>query len=137
MRRKVWLFFISVVGSMGVYFGALVLGVGYGLPLLKNAEVWLKDVYAMKDRLNSEPTELRRVLIFGGSNVLFGFNGAMIEANANVRFINYGTHAGLPINYQVDKSCAQQGVGTLSSTRLSLARFLPQSLMKTIGISKI
>lgn len=103
MRRKVWLFFISVVGTMVGYFGALVLGVHYQLPLLKNAEVWLKDVYAMKDRLNSEPTELRRVLIFGGSNVLFGFNGAMIEANANVRFINYGTHAGLPINYQVDK----------------------------------
>ena len=103
MRRKVWLFFISVVGTMVGYFGALVLGVHYQLPLLKNAEVWLKDVYAMKDRLNSEPTELRCVLIFGGSNVLFGFNGAMIEANANVRFINYGTHAGLPINYQVDK----------------------------------
>lgn len=103
MGCKVWLFFISVVGSMGVYFGALVLGVGYGLPLLKNAEVWLKDVYAVKDRLNSKPTELRRVLIFGGSNVLFGFNGAMIEANTPYAFINYGTHAGLPINYQVDK----------------------------------
>lgn len=102
-KRLVIGFGISVLVAVVGYFAMLVVGVRYQMPLLKNAEVWLKDVYAMKDRLNKKPTQRPRVLIFGGSNVLFGFNGAMIEANVPIRFINYGTHAGLPINYQVDK----------------------------------
>ncbi|WP_299326899.1 hypothetical protein [uncultured Helicobacter sp.] len=102
--KQVWVFALAVIAGVALYIGAcLALTHWSDRVFLSNAEPWVRDIYMVKDAINEIPTSKQRVLVFGGSNNLFGFNGAMIEANANVRFINYGTHGGLPINYHIDR----------------------------------
>lgn len=102
--KQVWVFALAVIAGVALYIGVcLALTHWSDRVFLSNAEPWVRDIYMVKDAINEIPTSKQRVLVFGGSNNLFGFNGAMIEANANVRFINYGTHGGLPINYHIDR----------------------------------
>lgn len=102
--KQVGAFMLTGIASVVLYIGAcLALTHWSDRVFLSNAEPWLRDIYMVKDAINEIPTSKQRVLVFGGSNNLFGFNGAMIEVNANVRFINYGTHGGLPINYHIDR----------------------------------
>ena len=102
--KQVGVFVLAGIAGVALYIGAcLALTHWSDRVFLSNAEPWLRDIYMVKDAINEIPTSKQRVLVFGGSNNLFGFNGAMIEANANVRFINYGTHGGLPINYHIDR----------------------------------
>lgn len=72
-------------------------------PIFAHTELWLKYTYAIKDTINARPTQRQRIIIIGGSSNLFGFNGAMIEANTSYTFINYGTHGGLPASYHFDR----------------------------------
>ena len=91
--KQVGAFALAVIASVALYIGAcLALTHWSDRVFLSNAEPWVRDIYMVKDAINEIPTSKQRVLVFGGSNNLFGFNGAMIEANANVLFINYGTH---------------------------------------------
>lgn len=75
------------------------------MPTFERAEMWLKDTYVAKDNINRIKMG-KRLIVIGGSSSLFGFNGAIIEANTDFSFINYGTHAGLPLNYHIDKIIA-------------------------------
>lgn len=67
-----------------------------------NAEIWLKDVFIIKDYINNKETLKQRLLIVSGSNSLFGFDSSIIDKNTNFTPINYATHAGLPINFLID-----------------------------------
>lgn len=102
--------------QVAVYFGSVVLSaLGLALvvwvctsspsiqPIFAHTELWLKYTYAIKDTINARPTQRQRIIIIGGSSNLFGFNGAMIEANTSYTFINYGTHGGLPASYHFDR----------------------------------
>lgn len=102
--------------QVAVYFGSVVLSaLGLALvvwvctsspsiqPIFAHTELWLKYTYAIKDTINARPTQRQRLIIIGGSSNLFGFNGAMIEANTSYTFINYGTHGGLPASYHFDR----------------------------------
>lgn len=94
--------------SIAFYFSLLLYLVHFtNLAVFQNVELWLKDTYTMKDMINNQPTSKQRLIVVGGSSTLYGFNGAMIEANTNVRFINYGSYAGLPINYHIDRVISQ------------------------------
>ena len=105
---QVAIFFISVFMSIAFYFSLLLYCVHFtNLAVFQNVELWLKDTYYMKDMINSQSTNKQRLIVVGGSSTLYGFNGAMIEANTNVRFINYGSYAGLPINYHIDRVMSQ------------------------------
>ena len=73
------------------------------IPRFQNSEVWLKDVYILKDYINAKPTTKQRILIVSGSNSLFGFDGALIDSQTAFIPINYATHAGLPISFHIDK----------------------------------
>lgn len=66
-------------------------------------EYWLDNLYKAKDYINEMPTNKQRLIILSGSNSLFGFNGEIIDKNTKFRPINYATHAGLPLNYQIDR----------------------------------
>ncbi|MCX2717852.1 hypothetical protein OQH61_08915 [Helicobacter sp. MIT 21-1697] len=83
------------------------------IPIFANTEIWLKDMYKIKDMINDKPTTKQRLIVISGSNSLFGLNGAMIEANTQFRFINYATHASLPINYHIDKIIAKAHNGDI------------------------
>lgn len=72
-------------------------------PRFQNSEVWLKYLYILKDYINAKPTTKQRLLIVSGSNSLFGFDSALIDSQTPFMPINYATHAGLPINYHIDK----------------------------------
>lgn len=71
--------------------------------LLPLVEPWIKNVYVIKEYIAKQDNIKKRIIVVGGSSTLFGFNGAIIEKNTNFKFLNLGTHAGLPINYHLDK----------------------------------
>lgn len=107
-KKQVVIFFVSALATIVFYFISLIFCIQFtNLAVFQNAELWLKDTYHVKDMINNQPTHKQRILVVGGSSTLFGFNGAMVEANTSFRFINYGTHAGLPINYHIDKIISQ------------------------------
>ena len=83
------------------------------IPVLTHTEIWLENMYKLKDMINDKATTKQRLIVVGGSNSLFGFNGTMIETYTHLRFINYATHAGLPINYHIDKIIAKAQNGDI------------------------
>lgn len=83
------------------------------IPRFQNSEIWLKPLYTVKDFINSKPTTKQRLLIISGSNSLFGFDGALIDSQTRFKPINYGSHAALPINFQIDKIIDQVKEGDI------------------------
>ncbi|BDB66970.1 hypothetical protein Hc94105_1172 [Helicobacter cinaedi] len=107
-KKQVIIFFVSALAAIVFYFISLIFCIHFtNLAVFQNVELWLKDTYHVKDMINNQPTHKQRLIVIGGSSTLYGFNGAMVEANTNFRFINYGTHAILPLNYHIDKIISQ------------------------------
>ncbi|MGX3011679.1 hypothetical protein ACWIUD_09010 [Helicobacter sp. 23-1044] len=103
-KKYIATFFITSIGVIIAYFAMLVCAVKiFSLPILANAEIWLKNTYKIKDYINATPTQKRRLIIISDSNSLFGFNSALIDVKTKYKPINYATHGGLPINYHIDK----------------------------------
>ena len=102
-KKQILIFFTSIFMTIFFYIGFIFLGNHIGLAAFQNAEKWIADAYEVKTLINEQATTKQRIFIAGGSSSLFGFNGAMIEVNTDFRFINYATHAGLPLNYHIDK----------------------------------
>ncbi len=59
---------------------------------------WIDNIYKKKERLIEESTPPRIILI-GGSGTLFGFDSLKICKSTGIKTINFGTHAGLGIDY--------------------------------------
>lgn len=72
------------------------------IPKFQNSEIWLDNLYLVKNFINNQSTHKQRLLFVGGSNILFGFNSALIDSQTSFKPINYGTHAGLPLNFHID-----------------------------------
>lgn len=95
--KKIYLFFAFT------FFNILLI-VATTYILLPLVEPWIKNVYVIKEHIaKQENKEEKRIIVVGGSSTLFGFNGEIIEKNTKSKFLNLGTHAGLPINYHLDK----------------------------------
>lgn len=87
-------------------FIATILCLFVTLLILPLSEKWLKDTYLIKEYLLTTK-EKKKIIIIGGSSSLFGSNGDIIEKNLkthNFEVINLATHAGLPINFHIDKA---------------------------------
>ena len=109
-----WYFLLGMLGCFIFYVSFLIYAMLFfsNLPL-QYANKWLKDVYFIKDFINSRFTNKQRLLIVSGSNSLFGFNGELIDSQTPFTPINYGTHAGLPLNFHVDKIIEQSKDGDI------------------------
>ncbi len=102
-KKQVLAFCAIVMGTIVVYIVTLLLCVHIlHLPTL-NAEIWLDNVYKIKDYINAKSSNKQRLIIISGSNSLFGFDSSLIDKHTKYQPINYATHAGLPINYHIDK----------------------------------
>lgn len=108
--KNIRIFFAGVI-SIFVIYSAILIDTTFLQKHFAFSEPWVRDVYEVKDYINSLPTSKQRLLVFGGSSSLFGFNGEMVDNATKFHFINYGTHAGLPLNFHVDKiiSVAKEG----------------------------
>ena len=62
------------------------------------SSAWVSDLYRIKTEIASSIEEPKLVLV-GGSDVLFGINCQTIEAELDVPCVNGGTHAGLDTRY--------------------------------------
>lgn len=103
-KKYVFVFLTTAFGVIFTYILGLIICVKIlSLPILANAEIWLKNTYKIKDYINAQPTQKQRLIIIGDSNSLFGFNSALIDAKTKYKPINYATHGGLPLNYHIDK----------------------------------
>ncbi|RDU59476.1 hypothetical protein [Helicobacter sp. MIT 14-3879] len=95
--------FFLVVCIVFLLYGSIILYTSVLHHQLAYAEMWLSKVYAIKDFINAQPTQKQRILFVGGSSSLFGFDSSIIDANTKFKPINYSTHAGLPLNYHIDR----------------------------------
>lgn len=103
-KKYVFVFLTTAFGVIFTYILGLIICVKIlSLPILANAEIWLKNTYKIKDYINAQPTQKQRLIIIGDSNSLFGFNSALINVKTKYKPINYATHGGLPLNYHIDK----------------------------------
>ena len=116
--------------QVAVYFGSVFLSaLGLALvvwvctsspsiqPIFAHTELWLKYTYAIKDTINARPTQRQRIIVIGGSSNLFGFNGAMIEANTSYTFSTTAHTAGFLQTTTSTGLCSAQGAGTSSLYR--------------------
>lgn len=103
-KKYVFVFLTTAFGVIFTYILGLIICVKIlSLPILANAEIWLKNTYKIKDYINAQPTQKQRLIITSDSNSLFGFNSALIDTKTKYKPINYATHGGLPLNYHIDK----------------------------------
>ena len=73
--------------------------------ILPLTEPWLKDIWFIKEQIASN-TQKRKIIVVGGSSSLFGFDGGIIERGLqqDYAFVNLGSHAGLPLNFHLNKA---------------------------------
>ncbi|MDB5171251.1 MAG: hypothetical protein JWN51_24 [Phycisphaerales bacterium] len=63
---------------------------------------WINFMCRQKEvMLDRRAAQGHRLIIVGGSNALFGIDGELIERKLHVPTVNYGLHAGLPLNYML------------------------------------
>lgn len=111
-KKYVFAFCIAFFGTFSLYFITIIFCVKVlSLPILLNAEIWLKDTYKIKDYINAKVASKHRLIIISDSNSLFGFNSSLIDAETKYTPINYATHGGLPINFHIDKIIANAKSG--------------------------
>ena len=112
--KQIKLFFLGVAIFVLFYGIALINVTLLREPkYLQFSELWVSDIYKIKDFINVQSHTKPRILFFGGSSTLFGFNGELIDSQTPFTPINYGTHAGLPLNFHVDKIIEQSKDGDI------------------------
>lgn len=94
---KFFIFFISI----GLFYCIL-----YVFLLERNnlnGQYWIKNVEYVKDHIMHQFENEGRILIFSGSNGMFGFNSFMLEEEFTKKTINMAFNAGVPFGYIVHK----------------------------------
>jgi hypothetical protein len=76
-----------------------------------NGQYWIKNVEYVKDDIMHQFENEERILIFSGSNGMFGFNSLMLEEAFGKKTVNMAFNAGVPFSYIVHKikKYAKQG----------------------------
>lgn len=111
-KKQICAFFTTSIGISVLYMTILLFYVHILHLPLKNAEPWLDNLYKVKDYINANSNG-KRLIIISGSNSLFGFDSSLIAKHTKYQPINYATHAGIPINYHIDKIIANAKNGDI------------------------
>ena len=73
----------------------------YGKPTLQSR--WVAELYQEKERI-ARSIRGPKIVIVGGSSVLFGIRADLLSAALGVPVVNFGTHAGMDLDYLLYKS---------------------------------
>ena len=111
-KKQIYAFFATAICVFVLYTTILLFYVHILHLPLKNAEPWLDNLYKVKDYINANSSG-KRLIIISGSNSLFGFDSSLIANHTQYQPINYATHAGIPINYHIDKIIANAKNGDI------------------------
>jgi hypothetical protein len=76
------------------------------------ADLWVRNSAVIKTYLAGRANG-RKVLLIGGSNVLFGYSAARIEKGLNIPTFNLGIYAGLPLTFIGDMARSQANPGDI------------------------
>ncbi len=95
MKKKPLLLIVAgAISVMTLWTAAFFLQIGTPTP----SSQWIADVYRAKEEALKKSTPPRIILI-GGSGTLFGFDSDRIREDTGITTINFGTHAGLGLDY--------------------------------------
>ncbi len=84
----------------GVWLGLLVASFGYYETYGdRDVGAW----YQVKADALHERQERPKIVLAGGSNVLYGLDAAALEREFGMPCVNYGTHAAMPLDYMLDR----------------------------------
>jgi hypothetical protein len=96
------IFATSLVVSAIIYFsGALLL-----TPAPISAEYWVREMTVIKRSIAAHYRGQRKLIIAAGSNVLFGVDTVQLSRDLGIPVINYGLHAGLPLEEILSEAAA-------------------------------
>lgn len=88
------------LGIAAVWFGLLIASFGYYETYGdRDLGAW----YQLKGEALRATEGRPRIILAGGSNVLYGLSASQIERELGVPCVNYGTHAALPFDYMLDR----------------------------------
>ena len=76
------------------------------------AEYWVRDMIVVKKHmLNELPSP--RIIMFGGSSVMFAFDAVKMERELKVSTLNFGLHAGLRLEFILNLARSQAKPGDI------------------------
>jgi hypothetical protein len=96
MKAKRFLF--HSLSLLIVFFGTYILLFYFQLGAPLEVEWWVNDILKYKD-FKARNIASEKIIIIGGSNVLFGINSQVIAQKTGYPVVNMGTHGGLDIDY--------------------------------------
>lgn len=131
-KKQICAFFATTTTAITIYIAILLYATHILHLPLKNAEIWLDSLYEIKDYINAKSSDKQRLIIISGSNSLFGFDSSLIAKHTKYQPINYATHAGLPINYHIDKIIANAKSGDIIAMPLEFEYYTRDKPQKDI-----
>jgi hypothetical protein len=86
-------FFVSAILACVAFYAAVFLLIDAPI----KAEYWVGEMIAIKKELVKEYTGKRKIIAAGGSSTLFGIDAKQASEVLNMPVLNFGLHAGLPL----------------------------------------
>lgn len=104
-RPNGWVGAVLVSWISGIaMLAACITQVGYlGADSPIRAARWLYPVFLRQDAELEKPGDQARLILLGGSNVLFGFDGALLQKYSGMDVVNLGAHADFSISHQITR----------------------------------
>ncbi|WP_143000293.1 hypothetical protein, partial [Helicobacter sp. CLO-3] len=103
--KKVSFFFAGITSYMLICYTLLfaIYMIFNTNPFLYYGSRSLQTMYQIKGYINATTIQKPRLLIFSGSNSIYGFDSSIIKENTPFYPINFATNAAVPINFHIDK----------------------------------
>lgn len=103
MNNKNWFYLVITLSILGYFSYLGLIYCFYKDPL---SIVWVQKIYEQKTAL-AKSIKGKKIVVIGGSNVVFSIRTADIESQFKIPSVNYGTFAGLGLDYILDKVCKE------------------------------
>lgn len=108
MKRYIFILLSSLLPLVGTHL--LLFWFQLGIPT--ESSRWVEEAYALKEQRAHAIVD-RKVLIISGSNCLFSISAEDMEARLDMPVVNCGIHAGLKIEYILDRSSKLVSAGDI------------------------
>lgn len=91
---------LGLLAAAALWGGMFLWSLGLSLTVTdRNIASWYRVKSAIIDRIDGP----KRIVLVGGSNVIYGISARQIEAEAGIPTVNFGTHAALSLDYLLGK----------------------------------
>jgi len=105
--RYLGLIALSSVVAAGSYFSASVALA----PAPIAAEYWVREMLVIKRGIAGRYRGQRKIIVAGGSSVLFGIDTVVLGRELRVPALNFGLHAAMPLTEILDEAARAAGAG--------------------------